>query len=88
MITFRRYPEVVLLQRPEEEDTDVVKLSYKEILLRWIRFMNVKDHAHVEVNNLAKDLADCTALGHVFNGISQNGLSGDYFSKQPAMRAQ
>ena len=47
-----------------------------------------KDKANLKITNFTKDLADCVAFGHVFQTISQNGLSNNYYEKQIPARAQ
>lgn len=69
-IHIRRHPEIIVLKKQDEEDEEMQKMHYEEVLLRWLNWHIQKDGGKKVVKNFGNDLRDSEAYGHVMSNIS------------------
>jgi len=72
-INLKEHPELVRLLEPNEELSDLLKLSPEQILLRWVNYHLKESGSSRRCNNFTKDISDSEVYTILLKQICPNG---------------
>ncbi|XP_053205055.1 plastin-1-like [Panonychus citri] len=73
-ITLEQCPGLVRLLRPDEELSDLIKLSPENILLRWVNYQMERAGVDRRINNFTGDIKDSVVYTHLIKQIAPRGI--------------
>ncbi|XP_015782062.1 plastin-2 [Tetranychus urticae] len=73
-ITLEQCPGLVRLLRPDEELSDLNKLSPENILIRWVNYHLEKAGVDRRINNFTGDIKDSVVYTHLIKQIAPRGI--------------
>ena len=81
-INLKNYPQLVRLKKDKEENSDLLKLSQEDLLLRWFNYHLKKGGYDKEVTNFGEDIKDGEKYTILLNNLDPNKCDKSALNEQ------